>query len=196
MAFVVFAQSFSPNAGIRLPMKRTGDTVMVKQEIAALLALPLLCSSLAFAQSPMEYEGKDPSGWHQHFCTERYARKAAHLAYLEAKLNLTDQQKPTWAKWRQAKIEAAERRRTACLQRDWSRDEHETALDREARIEKWLTARLQELQASRPALQALYEALSPEQKAVFDQASRWHGWRGHRHGGWFGHHDGEGPRWH
>ena len=51
-------------------------------------------------------------------------------------------------------------------------------------------------QASRPALQALYEALSPEQKAVFDQASGWRGRRGHRHGGWFGHRDGgERPRW-
>jgi len=170
---------------------------MVKQGIAALLAVPFLCSSLAFAQSAMEYESKDPGAWHQHFCTERYARKAAHLAYLEAKLNLTDQQKPAWTKWRQAKMEAAEKRRTACLQRDWNRDEHETALDREARIEKWLTTRLQELQASRPALQALYEALTPEQKALFDQASRWHGWRGHRHGGWFGHRDGDkGPRGH
>ena len=158
---------------------------MVKQGIAAILAVPLLCSSLAFAQSAEEYEGKDPSAWHQHFCTERYARKAAHLAYLEAKLNLTDPQKPAWAKWRQARIDAAETRRAACLQRDWSRDEHETALDREARVEKWLTTRLQELQASRPALQALYDALSPEQKAIFDQASRWDG---HRHRG-------EGPHW-
>ena len=169
---------------------------MVKQGIGALLAVPLLYSSLAFAEDAMEYEGKDPGAWHQHFCTERYARKAAHLAYLEAKLNLTDQQKSAWTKWRQAKLDAADKRRAACLQRDWSRDEQETALDREARVEKWLTARLQELQASRPALQALYDALSPEQKAVFDQASGWRGWRGHRHGGWFGHRDGgESPRW-
>jgi len=158
---------------------------MVKHGIAAFLAIPLLCSSLAFAQGAMEYEDKDPSAWHQHFCTERYARKAAHLAYLEAKLNLTDQQKAAWAKWRQAKIDAAEKRRSACLGRDWSRDEHETALDREARIEKWLTTRLQEVQASRPALQALYESLNAEQKVVFDQASRW---RGH-------HRRGEGPHW-
>ena len=161
---------------------------MVKQGIAALLAIPLLGSSLAFAQGAMEYDSKDPSAWRQHFCTERYARKAAHLAYLEAKLNLTDQQKLAWTKWRQAKMDAADKRRTACLARDWSKDEQETALDREARVEKWLTARLQELQASRPALQALYDALSPEQKVVFDQASSWRGWRGHRHGG-------EGPHW-
>src|SRR5208337_4308756 len=77
--------------------------VMVKQGIAALLAVPFLCSSLAFAQGAMEYESKDPGAWHQHFCTERYARKAAHLAYLEAKLNLTEQQKPNWGKWRQTK---------------------------------------------------------------------------------------------
>ena len=159
---------------------------MIKQGIATFLAIPLLGSSLAFAQGAMEYEGKDPSAWHQQFCTERYARKAAHLAYLEAKLNLTDQQKLAWTKWRQGKMDAAEKRRTACLARDWSKDEHETALDREARVEKWLTTRLQELQVARPALLALYEALTPEQKLVFDQASRWHGH----------HHRGEGWHWH
>jgi len=169
---------------------------MVKQGIAALLAIPFLCSSLAFGQSATEFEGKDPGAWHQRFCIERYARNAAHLAYLEAKLNLTDQQKPAWTKWRQTKIDAAEKRRSACLQNDWSKREQETALDREARVEKWLTARLQDLQVSRPALQALYDALSPEQKVVFDQTSRWRGWRGHRHGGWFGRRGGgEGPRW-
>ena len=158
---------------------------MVKQGIAALLAIPFLCSSLTFAHDATEYEGKDPAEWHQHFCTERYARKAAHLAYLEAKLNLTDQQKPAWTKWRQTKIDAAEKRRAACLQHDWSKHENETALDREARVEKWLTGRLQDLQASRPALQVLYDSLNPEQKVVFDQASKWRG----RHRG------GEGPHW-
>ena len=90
---------------------------MVKQGIVALLAIPFLCSSLAFGQSATEYEGKDPGAWHQRFCTERYARNAAHLAYLEAKLNPTDQQKPAWTKWRQTKIDAAEKRRAACPER-------------------------------------------------------------------------------
>jgi hypothetical protein len=98
---------------------------------------------------------------------------------------LTDQQKPAWTKWRQTKIEAAEKRRMACLQHDWSKHESETALDREARVEKWLTGRLQDLQASRPALQALYDSLNPEQKVVFDQASEWRG----------RHRRGEGPHW-
>ncbi len=170
---------------------------MIKQGIAALLAVPFLCSPLAFAQSAMEFESKDPGARPQHFCAERYARKAAHLAYLEAKLNLTDQQKPAWTKWHQAKMDAAEKQRAACLQRDRSGDEHETALDREAQIEKRLTTRLQELQASHPALQAIYEALTPEQRVLFDQASRWHGWHGHRHARWFGNRgDGDGQRGH
>jgi len=168
---------------------------MVKQGIVALLAVPFLCAPLAFAEQAGDFEGKDPGAWHQNFCIERYARKAARLAYLEAKLNLAAEQKPAFGKWRQVKTDAAEKRRTACQQRDWSKIKSETAVEREARVEKWLSERLQELQASRPALQALYEALTPEQKALFDQATRWQGWRGHRHGGWFGRRDGEGPRW-
>jgi hypothetical protein len=191
LLFASLRQASRPAFSIFLDAKdeaanqNTRRHAMIKQGIATFLAIPLLGSSLAFAQGAMEYEGKDPSAWRQHFCTERYARKAAHFAYLEAKLNLTEQQKPAWAKWRQAKMDAAEKRRATCLQRDWNKDEQETVLDREARVEKWLTARLQELQASRPALQALYDSLSPEQKVVFDQASRW---RGHHRGG-------EGPHW-
>ena len=158
---------------------------MVKQGIAALLAIPFLCSSFAFAQDATEYESKDPGAGRLHFCTEHYARKAARLAYLEAKLNLTDQQKPAWTKWRQARIEAAEKRRATCLQRDWRRHENETALNREARIEKRLTGRLQDLQASRPALQALYDSLSSEQKVVFDQSTKRRGFS----------HRGEGQYW-
>jgi hypothetical protein len=192
LLFASLRQASRPAFSIFLDAKdevanqNTRRHVMIKQGIATFLAIPLLGASLAFAQGAMEYEGKDPSAWRQQFCTERYARKASHLAYLEPKLNLADQQMPAWTKWRQVKMDAAERRRTACLARDWSKDEQETALDREARVEKWLTARLQELQASRPALQALYDSLNPEQKAVFDQTSRW---RSHHRGG-------EGPRWH
>ncbi len=159
---------------------------MVKHGIAALLALPLLCSSFAYAQDAKDYNGNDRGEWHQRLCTERYAKSAARLAYLEAKLNLTEQQKPAWGRWRQAKIEASEKRRSACLQHEPGKDEQQTALDREARIEKALSTRLQDLQASRPALQALYDSLSAEQKVIFD-----HSQKGHRH-----HHRGEGARGH
>jgi hypothetical protein len=52
-----------------------------------------------------------------------------------------------------------------------------------AHRETMLKARLASLDAQMPALTALYQSLSSEQKEVFD-----HGQMGGRHGGWFGRH--------
>lgn len=164
---------------------------MSKPGLVILAASSFLYCSLALAQDtnrPYERGGSDRQ-WgdggerHQDRCAEHYARRAGRLAYLEARLNLTEQQKAAWSKWRQIRLDTAEKRRSACLQHQPNRDEHPTALDREARVEKFLSDRLQTLQASRPALQALYDSLSPEQKVVFDQsvARRGHHRRGH---GW------------
>ncbi len=171
--------------------------------MAGAIALSFLWCPLAFAQDASQ--GDAEGGWHQKMCTERYARKAARLAYLEAKLALTEQQRAAWNKWRQLKLDAAEQQRTACLQHQHEEGADLIAVEREARREKFLSNRLAQLQASKPALQALYDALSPEQKALFDQAAvrhhhhwyhfghRWHhhGWQhegphGEDHEGWHG----------
>jgi hypothetical protein len=44
----------------------------------------------------------------------------------------------------------------------------ETVLDRVTRREQFLSARLQAIQQTRPALEQLYQALTPEQKAIID----------------------------
>jgi periplasmic protein CpxP/Spy len=161
--------------------------------MAGALVLSFLWCPLALAQETPQ--GDREAGWHQKMCTERYARKAARLAYLEAKLALTDQQRPAWNKWRQIKLDAAEQRRTACLQHQHREDADLTAIERAARREKFLSARLAQLQASKPALQALYDALNPEQKALFDRAAQrrhrhhWHQW--HHHGWQHEGHDGD-----
>ncbi|MGA7325314.1 MAG: Spy/CpxP family protein refolding chaperone [Rhodomicrobium sp.] len=161
---------------------------MLKHRIAAVLVmLPLVGISLALAQqSPATGEGggwhhrwENQGEWHKKMCTERYAHNAARLAYLEAKLAVNDQQRTAWSKWRQTKLDAADQRRSACLQRQPGEGSKLTALEREARREKKLSERLQRLQASRPALQALYDSLSAEQKVIFDEASMQHRW--HRH---------------
>lgn len=141
---------------------------MVRHGIAVFLIAPLLCPSLAFAEDAKD--GKDKGEWRQEFCTESYAESQAALAYLEAKLNLTEEQKPAWQRWRQTKLDASQRRRSACIERQEAKVEPHTALDREARIEKALSAQLQDLQVSRPILQALYEGLNAEQKLVFDRS--------------------------
>ena len=47
-----------------------------------------------------------------------------------------------------------------------------TVLDRIDRMQQLLSIRLEALQAAKPAVQTLYQALTPEQRAIFDHSFR------------------------
>jgi Spy/CpxP family protein refolding chaperone len=160
---------------------------MSRFKLVVLSAVPLLWASVALAQTPPPAEPGAGPGWHhgpmmdrpamhKAMCGDHYAHQVGRLAYLEAKLELTDQQRPLFAKWRQALLDGAAKHKAACLESGPKGDAKPTALDREAHLEKMLSAALQTLQASRPALQALYDSLTPAQRAVMDH----HGHFGHR----------------
>jgi LTXXQ motif family protein len=103
------------------------------------------------------------------------------VAYLEVKLNLTDQQRDLWNKWQQAKPDAATQYRAACIEHQ-ATEKRPIAVEWVARRERFLTAELHQAEAERPALLALYDALTPEQKILFDESHRHHpGWGHHRH---------------
>jgi len=175
---------------------------MLSKRLALLAAIPILIGTAALAQSvqssdqPAPMPGmhrfmNDPVAWHKERCGDHYAGLAGRLAFLEAKLELTDTQRPAWNAWRQARMDDAAKQRDACVA-DVPAQPHArpTILEGEARMEKTLSARLAGLQARRPALEALYAALSPEQQKVLDRMGAPHG---HEHGGeWHHHMGGEG----
>ena len=101
-------------------------------------------------------------------CKELYARKAGFLAYLGAKLDLTQPQQPLWDKYHQAMLDSAGKERQVCLDNAGAAPSDMTALQRRDRMEKFLTARLDALHATRPPLEALYQSLTPEQRALLD----------------------------
>lgn len=107
-------------------------------------------------------------------CEERLARRAGVIAYTVTKLNLTAQQKPLWDKLNAQIQSAADKERQICagLPNEAGPQAQGTILDRVSRREQFLQARLQAMQQTRPALEALYNALSPEQKAVVDHPFR------------------------
>ena len=107
-------------------------------------------------------------------CEDRLARRAGIIAYTVTKLNLTTQQKPLWDKLNTAVQANADKERQLCakLPNEAGAQGQATFLDRMSRREQFLQARLQALQATRPALEALYNSLSPEQKAVLDHPFR------------------------
>ena len=107
-------------------------------------------------------------------CEERLARRAGFIAYTVAKLNLTAQQKPLWDKLNASMQSAGDKERQLCdkLPAEAGSQGQGTILDRMSRREQFLQARLQAMQQTRPALEALYNALTPEQQAVVDHPIR------------------------
>ena len=106
----------------------------------------------------------------QERCIDRLAWRAARRAYVETKLNLTAQQQPLWDKVQSAAQSEEQRERQLCA--SLKSGAEPTMLDRMDRMEQILSVRLQALQAAKPAVQALYQALTPEQQAIFNRPFR------------------------
>jgi Spy/CpxP family protein refolding chaperone len=103
-------------------------------------------------------------------CEDRLARRAAMRAYVEVKLNLTPDQRPLWDKVQSAAQAEAQKERQLCA--GLKPGGETTILDRLDRMQQFLSTRLEGLQAAKPAVQALYQALTPEQRAIFDRPFR------------------------
>ncbi len=106
----------------------------------------------------------------QERCEERLAWRAAMRAYTEAKLDLTPEQRPLWDRVESIAQTEQQKERQLCASLK-PRDET-TVLDRLDRMQQFLSTRLEALQAAKPAVQALYQALTPEQRAIFDHPFR------------------------
>ena len=162
---------------------------MSRLPIAALAAVAVVCATAAIAQTagsngpapaPKEFEQHDPVLRMKSMCIEHFARSAGRLAYLEARLQLTADQQSQWDKWRQAVAAGAEKERADCLAGLPAAGTRPTALDRDSRLEKMMATKVATLQAARPALEALYQSLTAEQRQIFDRPM--HGeFGGHRH---------------
>ena len=103
-------------------------------------------------------------------CGERLAWRAAMRAYTEAKLDLTPEQRPLWDRVQSIAQTEQQKERQLCAALKPGGDT--TMLDRLDRMQQFLSTRLEALQAAKPAVQALYQALTPEQRAIFDHPFR------------------------
>ncbi len=98
-------------------------------------------------------------------CEDRYAREAGRIAYLEARLSLTQPEQPLFARWKTVKLDIAKRRAADCGQQIAGRDRKTaTPVERMSREQDMLKKRLADLDAERPVLAALYDALTPKQR--------------------------------
>ena len=107
---------------------------------------------------------RDPQEW----CLDRLAHRAARRAYVGVKLNLTAEQQPLWDKVQSARAGRGTAGASAVRRSQAGRrtDRCSTRMDR---MQQFLQARLNGLQAAKPAVQALYQALTPEQQAILNR---------------------------
>lgn len=106
----------------------------------------------------------------QQRCVDRLARRAGFVASIGFKLNLTPDQKPLWDKLVAATQTAEDAQRKLCDALPASKEDFGklTVIDRMKHHEQVMQARLQALQQTEPMVQALYDKLTPEQKAIVD----------------------------
>lgn len=155
--------------------------------IAALAAV-VLGAGIAVADPAASDHAAMRQQWRQHACTERFARLSARLAYLEVKLELTAEQRPLWDKWRASVADGAGKVRTVCVGSVPAPDAKPTIVDRLAHLQERLATEAAALQAAQPSLVAVYQALTPEQRELFEHVLKMG--HHHHHGGW--HHHGFG----
>ena len=106
-------------------------------------------------------------------CEDGYAREVGAMAYIDARLELTAAQKPVFERWKQVKLGTAKRRAESCAAMERPRaSERPSVVDRLAKREEMLKSELADVSAERPALEAFYKSLTPEQQREFTRAAQ------------------------
>ena len=91
-------------------------------------------------------------------------------AYREAKLNLTPEQRPLWDRVQSAAQAEEQKERQLCASRTPGAET--TLPERMDRMQQFLSMRLEAVQSAKPAVQALYQALTPAQRTILDRPFR------------------------
>ena len=117
------------------------------------------------------------------FCLDRVARRAGNRTYLKIKLDLKADQMAAWDAFAKASDAADVKDTARCNALPSEMKERPNYVDRLGMEEAYMKARVERIEAVKPSLVALYNTLSPEQKASLDRPRPMGGMMGHRHGG-------------
>jgi hypothetical protein len=151
--------------------------------IAGAADVPLGSPQVAQAAPPAAGPAKDGGRqrWTfspQTMCKERVARSLGHRAYLKARLDLKPEQAALWDAYEKAADAESAKDKARCATLPMERKERPNFADRLNMQDDMMKARLASLEAVKPSVLALYAALTPDQKALFDRPM---GGRGRRH---------------
>jgi len=117
------------------------------------------------------------------FCLDRVARRAGNRTYLKIKLDLKADQMAAWDAFAKASDAADVKDTARCNALPSEMKERPNYVDRLGMEEAYMKARVERIEAVKPSLTALYNTLSPEQKASLDRPRPMGGMMGHHRGG-------------
>ncbi len=163
----------APGAAILLAQAQTGDQAEPAQPGPGMMKPHMMDQSDKHRQHGQRM---------QQMCETADAHHVATLAFSEARLKLTEAQKPAWSKFVEAATAAHQGMIKVVCTDLKDKPRPATLPDRLARAEEMAKARLAHLQALRPAVDELYKALTPEQQKIADTlplGSPGHGQGGH-----------------
>ena len=103
------------------------------------------------------------------FCEERIARRIGNRAYLKSKLDLKADQMAAWDAFQKTADEASAKEKASCASLPTEMKTPPSFADRFNQRQERMKTRLASLEAVKPSLMALYDKLTPEQKAVLDK---------------------------
>jgi LTXXQ motif family protein len=126
-------------------------------------------------------------------CQEEVARRVGFRAYLKMRLDLKPEQMTAWSTYEKAADEVTAKQTARCAAMPTEVKTPPTFADRLNMREEAMKERLASMEAVKPAILALYNTLTPEQKVVLDRPFMGvAGGFGHGHG--HGHEGDHGPR--
>jgi hypothetical protein len=117
------------------------------------------------------------------FCLDRVARRAGNRTYLKVKLDLKPEQMTAWDNFAKASDDADVKDTARCNALPTDMKERPNYVQQLTLEETYMKARVERIEAVKPSLVALYDTLTPEQKAVLDRPRPMMMGGMHRHGG-------------
>ena len=163
----------------------------MKTRIAAAVALSLVAGAALAQERPARAPDRGPDrmqGMFERMCRDGDARLASRLAYTEAKVKPTAEQRAAWDAFARDARAAAEPMKRVCATQTAAIPANDLAASL-AHRETVMAAMLEGMKTMRPALERLQLALNEDQKAVLAETFEHRGpgpgpgpAPGHRHG--------------
>ncbi|CAN5888352.1 hypothetical protein BH11PSE3_BH11PSE3_27050 [soil metagenome] len=113
-------------------------------------------------------------------CLDQIARRAGNRTYLKVRLDLKPEQLTAWNAFAKASDDADVKDMARCNALPTDMKERPNYVERLTMEETVMKARIERIEAVKPALLAVYNTLSPEQKTVLDRPRPMGGMMEHR----------------